>query len=314
MEQYVVGLDIGGTAVKGALINTAGDIVYQDSIATCHDFKNNGFVESLNEFILNLLRGNKIQALGVAIAGVLDSERTMLIESPNLPQLKNLPLQNLMLQRFHCPVIIENDANAAAFGELHFGSGRGCDNFLFFTLGTGIGSGVVLERSLWRGELGKAGEFGHVTVEPDGQLCGCGKKGCLEAYSSGTAIIRMARKAAANNPDTALHSYADDIASITPERVYQAALAGDGASRMIFKTMARGLAIAIADVNNLLDIHTFIIGGGISGACKFFVPMILEELEQRVFKISREKIKIVKAQLGNDAGVLGAGLLAGQKL
>ncbi len=314
MEYMVVGLDVGGTAVKGALLNAAGDIVRKDVTATCYDAGQEVFVESLCDFACSLAQGYAINVLGLGIAGLLDPARTMLIESPNLPYLQKLPLRQMLEQRLNCPVIIENDANAAALGELRAGAGRGLANFLFFTLGTGIGSGIILNECLWRGEQGKAGEFGHVTVESGGQLCGCGRRGCLEAYSSGTAIVRMARSAAMNNLDSALHVHADDPAVITPKIVYHYALEGDSACRMIFKTMARGLATAISDVNNLLDIYTFIVGGGISQASEFFIPFVMDELDQRLFSMSRGRIKLFRAELGNDAGVYGAGFLAYDRL
>lgn len=310
MEHFVVGLDIGGTNIKGALINACGDIVYKELIATCHDSGHESFVDGLCDLICKLTQGYRLNAVGLGIAGMLDAERSMVLESPNMPQLQRLPLRNMLAQRLHCRVIIENDANVAAQGELRAGAGRGLSNFLFFTLGTGIGSGLILNECLWCGEQGKAGEFGHVTVEPDGELCGCGRYGCLEAYSSGTAIMRMARNAAFHHQDSALRAYADNPSAITPEIVYQHALTGDAACCLIFKTMARGLAIAIANVNNLLDIHSFIIGGGISRAFDLFSPMIMEELDQRVFIMSRDSIRLIRAQLGNDAGVIGAGFLA----
>lgn len=310
----MVGLDIGGTAVKGALLSAGGTIVCKEVIATCHDSGYERFVDSLCDLTCKLAQGNTLDAVGLGIAGVLDAERSTVLESPNMPQLQHLPLRMMLEQRLHCRVIIENDANAAAEGELRAGAGQGWENFLFFTLGTGIGAGLILNACLWCGELGKAGEFGHITVEPDGELCGCGRRGCLEAYSSGTAITRMARNAALLHPESALRSYTDNPSAITPEIVHKHALAGDAACLLIFKTMAQGLAIAIADVNNLLDIHSFIIGGGISRAFELFSPMIMEELDQRVFIISRDNIRLIRAQLGNDAGVLGAGFLALDRL
>jgi len=310
MKNCVVGLDVGGTAVKGAFINSAGEIVRKNAIATCSHSGPEDFIESLCGFAQMLAHDGTIEALGIGIAGLLDSERSMLIESPNLPLLSGMPLQVLLEKRLNCPVRIENDANAAALGELRFGAGKGLSNFLFFTLGTGIGAGLILNAGLWHGERSKAGEFGHVNIFPDGELCGCGKLGCLEAHCSGTAIMRMACEAAVHNEATALHAYRDETASITPEIVYQHAVAGDAVSRHIFKTMAQGLAIALADVNNLLDIETFIVGGGVSRAYDLFCPWVMAELDRRVFSAAQGNIRLIRAQLGNDAGLLGAGFLA----
>ncbi len=306
MKNYFIGLDIGGTAIKGALLDDDGAVIRSDQVATSHDNGRDMFVDSICELALGLARDYSFKAVGLGVAGMLDPERTTLVESPNMPGLSRVPLKAMLEQRLHCPVALENDANTAALGELTSGAGRGHQNFLFFTLGTGVGSGLILNSCLWRGEQGKAGEFGHVTVYHDGEVCGCGKRGCLEAHSSGTAIVRMARAAALQNATTALRMYADRPAELTPKIVYQYAVNGDAVCRDIFEAMAQGLAIAIADVNNLLDIYVFIAGGGISRAYDLFAPLVMEEIDRRVFKAARGRIRLIQAQLGNDAGVYGA--------
>lgn len=306
MNKPIIGLDIGGTAIKGALFAEFGEIVARNEIATPHDSGQEFFIDSLCDFVRGLVDGQAVDAVGLGIAGILDPECTTLIESPNMPVLRGMPLKAHLEQRLHCPVIIENDANAAALGELQAGAGRGHANFLFFTLGTGIGSGLILNSRLWRGEQGRAGEFGHLTVYPEGALCGCGKRGCLEAHSSGTAIVRMAVEAMRQHSDTELRCHADTPSALTPEIVYQLARAGDAVCRDIFKSMARGLAIAIADVHNLLDMYTFIVGGGISRAYDYFSPMVMDDIDQRVFSSARGRLRLLRAELGNDAGVYGA--------
>lgn len=306
MNNCIIGLDIGGTAIKGALFTGSGEIAVKDQTATQHDRGPEYFIDSVCGFVRSLARGHVVDAVGAGVAGIVDLDRTTLIEAPNMPGLRRVPLKLLLEDRLHCPVIIENDANAAALGELQAGAGRGLANFLFFTLGTGIGSGLVLNSRLWRGEQGRAGEFGHLTVYPEGALCGCGKRGCLEAHSSGTAIVRMAVDASRQHSDTELRCHADTPAALTPEIVYQLARAGDAVCRDIFKSMARGLAIAIADVHNLLDIYTFIVGGGISRAYDLFCPMVMEDIDLRVFTSARGRIRLLRAELGNDAGVYGA--------
>lgn len=310
VKHWVVGLDVGGTAVKGALINSVGEIVRKAEIETCNDSGIESFIDSLCAFIKTLAQDTSIEAVGMGIAGVLDSERSMLVESPNLPLLSGSPLQKMLEEGLNCPVRIENDANTAAIGEFNFGAGKGLSNFLFFTLGTGIGAGLILNGTVWHGERRKAGEFGHMTIYPDGELCGCGQRGCLEAHCSGTAIIRMARDAAVCDQSSALCAYSGNLSAITPEIVYNCALGGDTASRDIFLSMAQGLAIAMANVNNLLDIEAFIVGGGISRAYDLFAPMVISEVDKRVFSVARGNIQFIRSRLGNDAGLLGAGSLA----
>ncbi len=312
MKKCIIGLDIGGTAIKGALFADTGALTVRDEIASRHGSGAPGFMDSVCEFVMTLSRRRPVGAVGLGIAGVLDPDRATLIESPNMPELPGYPLKAELEKRLRCPVIIENDANAAALGELKAGTGRGHENFIFFTLGTGIGSGLILNSRLWRGEQGRAGEFGHVTVYPGGEPCGCGKRGCLEAHSSGTAIVRMAAAAARQSGGTVLRAYADTPGDLTPELIYRHARAGDEICLDIFKSMARGLATAIAGVHTLLDICTFIVGGGVSGAYDLFCPMVLKEVDQRVFCSSRGRVRLLKAHLGNDAGVYGASYAARQ--
>jgi glucokinase len=314
VKARVIGIDIGATAVKGALFDEAGTCVRRDAAATLHASGKELFVGGICDLINLLAHDTTVEAVGIGIAGMLDRSREVLFESPNMPGIKNLPLKSMLEQQLRIPVVIENDANMAALGELHYGAGRGLSNFLLCTLGTGVGSGLILDGRLWRGEQGMAGEFGHMTVYPDGELCGCGKRGCLEAYSSGTAIVRMAREAARGDNAGALREYADRPSAITPEHVFDYAVAGDPACRDIFRTMARALAIAVGDVAALLDITVFIIGGGVSRAYDLFSPMVMEEIEQRDFCSARGDIRLLRAGLDNDAGVCGAGWAANESL
>lgn len=314
MSRWFVACDIGGTAIKGALLDENGSIVRRQEADSVHVQGREQFVGSLCRLAAELARGRRVDAVGLGIAGMLDSGRTVLLESPNMPLLNGLPLKSLLEQELGCPVVMENDANAAALGELHAGAGRAVDHFLFCTLGTGVGSGLILDHRLWTGEKGLAGEFGHVTVYPDGELCGCGKRGCLEAHASGTAIVRMARAAALGTHPGCLAACRERPDDITPEKVYRLAQDGDAVCAGIYRSMARGLAIAIGSVNSLLDLHTFIIGGGVSRAYDLFHPMVMDELERRLFRVAKGSVRVLRAELGNDAGLYGAGFAAREAL
>jgi glucokinase len=249
--------------------------------------------------------------MGVGIAGVIDQAREVLVESPNLPLLKNLFLKRKLEAVLGIPVFLENDANIAALGELWVGEGKGMDNFLLITLGTGIGSGLILNGELWTGEIGKGGEFGHVIVNPDGPYCACGNQGCLEAHSSGSAMVRIAKEALKQGRASSLQGlYQEDPQAVTPKAIYTEAKNGDALSLEIFQEAGRFLGIAIAGVNNLLDIHTFIIGGGVSKAAEIFEAGMIETVKKNVFASSRDKISVSLSKLGNDAGIFGAGYLA----
>jgi glucokinase len=316
MNGYIIGIDIGGTMIKGALFDLQGGLIRKDETSTKAEKGLEPFIENIVSFVNLFQKGTgKASSLGIGIAGVLDKERETLLESPNLPLLKNVPLKKLLESELGIPVFIENDANIAALGELWAGDGKGIDNFLLLTLGTGIGSGLILNGNLWTGETGKAGEFGHAVVNPEGAQCACGKKGCLEAHSSGSAMVRMAREALAKGRESSLQNlYKNNPDALTPKAIYTEAKNGDELCLEIFKEAARFLAIAISDVNNLLDIHNFIIGGGVSKASHIFEAGLREEVKKRVFSVSKEKIRIIISKLGNDAGIFGAGYLAKQNI
>jgi glucokinase len=316
MNGYIIGIDIGGTMIKGALFDLQGGLIRKDETSTKAEKGLEPFIENIVSFVNLFQKGTgKASSLGIGIAGVLDKERETLLESPNLPLLKNVPLKKLLESELGIPVFIENDANIAALGELWAGDGKGIDNFLLLTLGTGIGSGLILNGNLWTGETGKAGEFGHAVVNPEGAQCACGKKGCLEAHSSGSAMVRMAREALAKGRESSLQNlYKNNPDALTPKAIYTEAKNGDELCLEIFKEAARFLAIAISDVNNLLDIHNFIIGGGVSKASHIFEAGLREEVRKRVFSISKDKIRIIISKLGNDAGIFGAGYLAKQNI
>jgi len=306
----VIGIDVGGTMIKGGLFDDHGSLIKKETIPTGSNDDQERFIDAIRSLAVLLQSDTPAAGLGMGIAGVIDCERTMLVESPNLPCLNNFPAKQMLEHRLNIPVFLENDANVAALGELWAGSGRGESHFLLFTLGTGIGSGLILNGTLWGGEKGKAGEFGHLVVNPGGALCACGKRGCLEAHASGTAVVRMAREALAAGEKTSLQQSPDTQRAITPEVVYREAKKGDRVCTDIYHRAARYLAVGIANVNNLLDIHHFIVGGGVSKAFDLFADVLMKEIRDNVFSVSRNSIRVVASRLGNDAGIYGAGYLA----
>ncbi len=314
MQTFILGIDIGGTMIKGGLFSVDGQLIRKQSVPTQADASAEALCSGIEELISLLRPENEpVSSLGIGIAGLLTPERDRLIESPNLPALHDVGLKSMLADRLDMSVHLENDANVAALGELWAGAGMGISNFLLFTLGTGIGSGLILNGSLWKGEAGKAGEFGHITVDhsPDAPQCGCGRRGCLEALSSGTAIVRMARDALQADQPTSLQSdFRTCPERLTPEIVYRAAKQGDDLSVSIYRTAACRLGTALGTVNNLLDIHTFIVGGGVSKAFDIMDEIVREEARRRMFSVSHDRLRIMLSRLGNDAGIFGAGFLA----
>jgi glucokinase len=298
--------------IKGALLNKDGELIEKYETESHPENDSGAFIANIITFVKNIRKTNeKIISLGIGVAGLLNNTREILIESPNLPKLKNVHLKSELEASLNLPVFIENDANVAALGELYVGEGQSLENFLLMTLGTGLGSGLILNGQLFVGETGKGGEFGHTIIQPGGKPCSCGKSGCLEAYCSGSAMVNMAKEALISNRDSALlEMYLKNPSSLTPKSIYTEAEKNDALCIEIFKETTKYLAIGISNVNNLLDIHNFIIGGGVSKASHIFKHGLLDEVKQNVFNISKNKIRIMISTLGNDAGILGAGWLA----
>lgn len=315
MQNYVLGIDVGGTIIKGALFNSEGQLLETSSIGTQESQGKEKILGNLLSLVNSLQeKAKKVSAIGIGVAGILDVEKEVLLQSPNLKNLENAHIKNFLAEALRIPVYLENDANAAALGEKWAGAGKNIENFLCITLGTGIGCGLILHNELWSGENGKAGEFGHMIVAHRGVPCACGKNGCLEAYSSGEAISRMARTRLQSGAYSSLKNLSGgDFNTINAEMVYRAARNGDTVAIEIFKQAATYLAVGIANVNNLLDIHYVILGGGVSNAFDVFAPFLLEEIKKQVFIISRERIAVVPSALGSAAGIYGAGYLALQK-
>jgi glucokinase len=314
--KHIIGIDIGGTIIKGAVFTVEGKLVQASSIETQAYQGTERALSNLSSLVNALQeKGGGCSAIGIGVAGVLDAKKELLLQSPNLKNLENINLKNFLAEAVHLPVYLENDANAAALGEKWAGAGRDIENFLLITLGTGIGGGLVLNGDLWTGENGKAGEFGHMIVEQGGEPCACGKKGCLEAYSSGEAISRMAREALQSGACSSLKNLsAGSPDNIDAEMVYHAAQNGDTVATEIYRQVARYLATGVANVNNLLDIHHIILGGGVSKAFNLFAAVLIEEVKKQVFRISQDIIMIVPSQLGSEAGIYGAAYLALKKV
>ena len=244
----------------------------------------------------------------------------MVRESPNLPGWQDFPVRQAIEQRLGTHVVLENDANAAAFGEKWMGAGQGSalEDLCMVTLGTGVGGGLVLNGKVHHGMTGMAGELGHTTVYPDGQVCKCGNRGCLEEYASATAVKRMALEAVGEGRAPELGRAMSATSEITAQQVYQLALRGDGPAKKIFEDVGTALGIALAAWINALNLPMYVVGGGVSGAWEAFAPAMMKEIRSRsfVFKAtnadesSRKKTIVTRAVLGGDAGLLGAARLA----
>ena len=312
MGQVVVGVDLGGTNLRTALLSPDGDVLDKHKEATRASA---GWKQVVARLVENIQRQQKIAdqkgltvvGAGVGAPGVIRMDQGIVVKSPNFPDWNNLPLKEELERALHIPVFIENDANAAALGEQWLGAGRGINSMILLTLGTGVGGGIVLNNLIWQGADGMAGEIGHMTLIPEGRRCGCGNTGCLEMYASARGIVQsyrdaMSIKDGGNAPE------------ITAEQVYQAAQDGEPVALRVMKDMGRMLGIGIANLINIFNPQMIVIGGGVKDAWQLFIGATHEEIMRRAFQVPAERTEIVPSQLGDDAGMVGAAAVALQKI
>ena len=237
-----------------------------------------------------------------------DCEAGIVRELPNIPGWKNVPVSKIMEKEFNIPTKIDNDVRCAALGELKFGAGKGCQNLICITVGTGIGSGLIINGKLVRGAANAAGEIGHIKLQMnDGPICGCGDCGCLEAFASGPSIVAMAQEYILGGKSTKYRELANP--EITPYIVAEAAKQGDKVAIKIFEKMGEYIGIGLASVVNLLNPEKIVIGGGVADAGNILFTPLINTLKKRAMPIQAQAVSVVPAQMGNTAGVIGASLL-----
>jgi len=303
----VIGVDLGGTNLRTALVSQNGEVVEKVKEPTRASDGHAKVVQRLIENIKAqqdsaLRKGTTIAAVGVGAPGVIHADTGVVVKSPNFPDWNNLPLKKELEAALALPVFIENDANAAALGELWRGAGQGITSMIFLTLGTGVGGGVVLDGRIWPGADGMAGEIGHMTILPDGRRCGCGNTGCLEMYASSRGIVMTYQERSARST------------VITSEEIYQAARDGDVLAGDVMKDMGRLLGIGIANLINIFNPEMIVIGGGVKEAWPLFIEATREEIKKRAFEYPAARTQIVPSVLGDDAGMIGAAAVAFQKM
>jgi glucokinase len=307
-----VGIDIGGTKVAAGVVDTDGQVLAVVRRRTpSHD---PGHIADVVVEIVGQLRvEHDVAAVGIGAAGFVDANRETVLFAANLAW-RDAPIHADISARLDLPVVVENDANAAAWGEYRFGAGQGETDLVVLTIGTGIGAGLILGGELYRGRYGIAGEPGHVRVVPGGRLCGCGNRGCLEQYSSGTALVRAAREVAQERPGDAsrlLDLAHGDIASIDGPVVTKAAQEGDPAAVDCFDEIGRWLGQGLADLAALFDPGRFVVGGGVADAGELLLGAARETYGAVLTgRGHRPLAEVVPAKLGAQAGLIGAADLA----
>jgi glucokinase len=303
MSAYSIGVDLGGTNLRVAAIDQNGAVIDRVSEPAVYDTGPERVVADICKVIKNVrerIGTEGLRGVGIGVPGFIDMESGVILGSANLPGFEGLPVRDQIQEHLGTQIILENDANAAALGEMWMGAGRDVKDLILLTLGTGIGGGIVFDGKILHGFRGMAGEFGHMTVFPDGNPCGCGNYGCLEKHASATAIAAMGRM---------MHFGRDT----TSAKVFDLALQGNARAKMVFEAMGRALGIAIANLINVFNFPLYLISGGPLPAWDFFAPSMLAEVKKRAFTFERTGAKIEKALLGADAGLYGAAYLPFQQ-
>lgn len=309
-KNYVVGIDLGGTKISGALADLQGNVLSQHTMSTNAFEGEQAVLSRIIQVIEKVIEdANKtveeVKAIGIGSPGPLDAKSGVIITTPNLP-FKDFQLVKPIAEKFGIPTYLDNDANVAAIGEYLLGAGKGTTNMIYVTVSTGVGGGAILNGKIYRGSTSNALEIGHTTVLPDGPRCNCGNYGCVEALASGTAIARQAREAVESGLETSLKDYE----KITSYEVFKEAEKGDKVSKDILDKSLGYLGIGIANIISSFDPEMVVIGGGVTKGGQIVFDKVQEVVNKRCFKAMSEFCKIVPAALGTDAGVIGAVALA----
>jgi len=308
-----IGIDVGGTKVLGGVVDESGNILEKARRDTPRQ-GGSELTKTIAEVALDLMRNHKVSAVGVSAAGFVSSDRKTMLATPNIAGWNGVNLDDELTKLIGIDVVIENDGNAAAWGEAVFGAGRGEAHMLLLTIGTGIGAGIVVNGQLHRGAFGIAAEIGHMRVIPEGHLCGCGARGCFEQYASGSGLMRHVREAIAATPDIARNLLAlgdGTIEGLKGHHVTEAARAGDVVALAAFNTTAQWLGAGIASLSVILDPAIVVIGGGVIDAGDILLEPTRANMERKMpFSGKHPSPKLVAATLGNDAGLVGVADLA----
>lgn len=319
-DKVYAGIDIGGTNVKYGLVSRQGDVIFKEQRPTVADKGPEPLlhlVANIGERLLLMAAEEECEApwLGIGTPGSVDFKTGKITGfSPNIPGWAGTAVGEFLRERLNLPVFVDNDVNVVALAEHRFGAGIGYNSVVCVALGTGVGGGLVINGRLWRGANNSAGEIGHMIIDPDGPECNCGRKGCLEAFCSSSAIINRCRSKlkAGLTPafEEVLHG---DLEGLTIKKLFTAAKKRDEVARDVIIETADFLALGLANVLNLLNPDLVIIGGGIADGGAGFVEEVARNLHARVEGSAAEETKVVKATLGNSAGFIGAGLLGEER-
>lgn len=315
MTEFAIGIDLGGTYTKLALVDTSGRISRRAKLSTTVYKTREELVAAIIYEVKVILARARIfpkalLGVGIGVPGLVDFDRGLVHTLTNVPGWKNTPLKKMLEAKLKVPVLVDNDVNVMALGECRFGAGKGAKNLVCITLGTGVGGGIMINGRLYRGCTFSAGEVGHMPLKEEGLSCNCGGYGCLERYVGNRYIVEEIKGEIRGGNPTAIKGLVhDDLSAITPEVISKAALNGDRLSIDFWDTVGKRIGVTLAGIVNLLNPERIIIGGGVADAGKPLFKSIRNTVNERALPVPRKAVKILKAKLGNEAGVIGAAAL-----
>lgn len=306
-KKYAVGVDLGGSTVKFGLVSSDGKIHKKFSLDSMADQGPDVVIEQIKKGITKLLSiQNKVAGIGIGAPGSVLIKKGTVENPPNMKNWESIPLGDIIRKEFKKKVLVENDANAAAIGEMIFGAGKKLENFVMITLGTGVGGGIIINRKIYRGETGAAGEIGHLSINERGKRCNCGSRGCIETYVGRKYIADQVKKELPHHKNSKIYKLVEQGNEITPKLIHDAYMQDDAFAEVVIVDLGQKIGSALASISNILDISKFIVGGGVAGFGKILYETIEDTMKRRVVKPKRSYIKVLPAKLKNDAGIKGA--------
>ena len=316
LDAIALGIDLGGTKILSAVINSRGEILARDYGITPAEKDHKSIigatVESVGKTIDRAhISISELITVGLAVSGLSSPETGILFTSPHLPGMRDVPILEIIEKRLGKKIFLINDANAAALGEMHFGAARGFRDIIYITLSTGIGGGIIIDGRIYTGTIGTAGELGHMTINDEGPLCECGNRGCWETLASGTALAREAARRIKEGIETSiLHHAGGDIEKITAKEVHVAARENDNLAKELIATTGYYIGVGLANLVNIFNPEIIVIGGGLSNIGDMLLKPAYEEAERRAFVQPYQSVRFALVELGRNSGVIGAAVFA----
>jgi glucokinase len=311
-NKYAIGVDLGGTSIKLGIVSDNGKLLKKHTVRTEAEKGPKKVIENIISGIKELTEKSKykISGIGIGCPGVVTPGKGIVENPPNFPGWNRVNIGKIISREFKKTVLVDNDANAAAIGELTFGSGKKYKSFIMITLGTGVGGGIVINKKIYHGDFGAAGEIGHISIDYNGPKCNCGSYGCIEAYAGNLYLRERVRTELKKHPKSKIWKLIEnDLSKVSPRNIQEAAESGDAFGKSVIEELGMHLGSAFASLCNVLDISVFIIGGGIAGFGKPLFDSIRKTIAWRVMAPIRPRVRVLPAKLKNDAGIKGASAL-----